>query len=162
PELLDERLKLPARRRQHLGALLLPLRSGPAPVTLLPDEPPPPDQDPLRSAVAVRRLLARHPFELLDELLTLLGLESLLTGRPGRGDAALRLRDRLHAERDRRPPLSIGELALSGKELLSELGLSPGPQIGTLLVGLLEEVLVDPGRNERATLLERARLLKKG
>lgn len=162
PELLDERLKLPARQRQHLSALLLPLRSGPAPVTLLPDEPPPPDQDPLRSAVAVRRLLARHPFELLDELLTLLGLESLLTGRPGRGDAALRLRDRLHAERDRRPPLSIGELALSGKELLSELGLSPGPQIGTLLVGLLEEVLVDPGRNERATLLERARLLKKG
>lgn len=162
PELLDERLKLPARQRQHLSALLLPLRSGPAPVTLLPDEPPPPEQDPLRSAVAVRRLLARHPFELLDELLTLLGLESLLTGRPGRGDAALRLRDRLHAERDRRPPLSIGELALSGKELISELGLSPGPQIGTLLAGLLEEVLVDPGRNDRATLLERARLLQKG
>lgn len=159
PELLDERLKLPARQRQHLSALLLPLRSGPAPLTLPPEPPPPPDQDPLRSAVAVRRLLARHPFELLDELLTLLGLESLLTGRPGRGDAALRLRDRLHAERDRRPPLSIGELALSGKELLSELGLSPGPQIGTLLAGLLEEVLVDPGRNERATLLERARLL---
>ncbi len=174
PELLDERLKLPARQRQHLAALLLPLRAGP-PIVLpdglpdglpgglpggLPDgAPPPADQDPLRSAVAVRRLLARHPFELLDELLTLLGLESLLTGKPGRGDAALRLRDRLHTERARRPPLSIGELALSGKELLGELGLTPGPQVGALLAGLLEEVLVDPGRNQRAMLLDRARLL---
>lgn len=158
PELLDERLKLPARQRQHLSALLLPLRAGPA--SLVPDgAPPPAGQDPLHSAVALRRLLARHPFELLDELLTLLGLESLLTGRPGRGDAALRLRDRLHTELARRPPLSIGELALSGKELLGELGLKPGPQVGALLAGLLEEVLVDPGRNERATLLERARLL---
>lgn len=160
PELLDERLKLPTRQRQHLAALLLPLRAGPLPAILLPDDAPPPaDQDPLRSPVALRRLLARHPFELLDELLTLLGLESLLTGRPGRGDAALRLRDRLHAERARRPPLSIGELALSGKELLAELGLTPGPQVGALLAGLLEEVLVDPSCNERATLLARARLL---
>jgi tRNA nucleotidyltransferase (CCA-adding enzyme) len=158
PELLDERLKLPTRQRQHLCALLLPLRATPLPAGLSADGAlPPAAEDPLRSAVAVRRLLARHPFELLDELLTLLGLESLLSGRPGRGDAALRLRDRLHAERARHPPLSLGELAISGKELLAELGLAPGRQVGVILAALLEAVLEDPGRNQRPTLLALAR-----
>ena len=40
-------------------------------------------------------------------------------------------------QRARNPPLSVGELALSGKDLITELGLKPGPQIGQLLGGLL-------------------------
>jgi tRNA nucleotidyltransferase (CCA-adding enzyme) len=154
-DLLDERLKLPARHRQHLiGLLQLPLPAS----TTLPDAPSsPPLDELLRSDVAVRRLLARHPFELLDELLQLGGLELLLTAQTERGDQLLALRDRLHAERARHPPLSIGELVISGKDLMTELGLRPGPQIGQLLGNLLEAVLVAPARNERATLLELAR-----
>jgi tRNA nucleotidyltransferase (CCA-adding enzyme) len=144
-ELLDERLKLPARQRQHLGALLLeplPLAAG--------------GEDPQRSDVALRRLLARYPFELLEDLLQLVGFEAIIAGQPGRGDEQFQLLDRLQRERARKPPLSIGELALSGKVLMGELGVRPGPQLGEILAQLLQVVLVDPERNERGELLRLA------
>lgn len=164
-ELLDERLKLPARQRQHLCALLLPPRpagSAPAGLPALPGSAKtetPEEPDPLRSDAAVRRLLAQQPLELLEQKLQLQGLEALLRGEVERGDTFLRLRDRLRAEHARNPPLSIAALAVSGKDLLAELGLKPGPQLGALLGRLLEAVLTEPQRNDRATLLELARQL---
>ena len=56
--------------------------------------------------------------------------------------------------------LSIRELAVGGADLQRELGLRPGPQIGRLLNGLLQEVLADPAANQRARLLEAARSLQ--
>jgi tRNA nucleotidyltransferase (CCA-adding enzyme) len=161
PELLDERLKLPLRQRQHLcGLLQLPLRPEPPGLPALPGAAG--ADDPLRSAVAVRRLLAHYPFELLDELLQIHGFELLLTAETLSGDQQFRLRDRLHAERARRPPLQLGQLQLSGKDLITELGLRPGPQIGIVLGGLLDAVLVAPERNERPTLLQLAQKLIAG
>ena len=160
-DLLDERLKLPVRQRQHLRGLLeLPLPTNtPTLATVAGGPGVLPLDELLRSDVAIRRLLARHPFELLDELLQLAGTELLLTGQTDRGDELLRLRDRLHAERARRPPLTIGDLLISGKDLLGELGLRPGPQIGQLLGSLLEAVLIAPERNQRPALLQLARQL---
>lgn len=167
-ELLDERLKLPARQRQHLCALLLsPHPDRPArPAGESASAAAPPqdkkdgkrdDQDPLRSDAAVRRLLAQQPVELLDQQLHLHGLEALLSGEVGRGDTCFRLRDRVRAEHALNPPLSIGALAVSGKDLIAELGVRPGPQLGVLLGRLLEAVLEVPQRNDRATLLDFAR-----
>lgn len=56
-----------------------------------------------------------------------------------------------------RPALSTKELALDGRALMSELGLAPGKHVGQLLETLLELVLDEPSRNERATLLAAAR-----
>lgn len=53
--------------------------------------------------------------------------------------------------------LSQRELALGGKELMAELGLAPGPRLGTLLAALLERVLEDPTLNQRERLVELAR-----
>lgn len=161
-ELLDERLKLPARQRQQLAHLLQPPPAGSL-ITLAPLHLSQPDgaaaADPLRSDAAVRRLLSQSAFELLDQELQLEGLSALLAGEVGRGDPLFRLRDRLHTEYARRPPLAIGDLAVSGKDLITELGLRPGPQIGILLGRLLAAVLEVPERNERPTLLQLAREL---
>jgi tRNA nucleotidyltransferase (CCA-adding enzyme) len=53
--------------------------------------------------------------------------------------------------------LSTRDLAISGHDLIKELGLTPGPIIGKILNALLEEVLADPAKNDRDTLLAIAR-----
>jgi tRNA nucleotidyltransferase (CCA-adding enzyme) len=73
-----------------------------------------------------------------------------------RADGA-NLADRAAAILDRRDPLSVGELAVTGKDLMTELQLPPGPAIGQLLAALFERVLQEPGLNERAALIELAR-----
>jgi len=55
-------------------------------------------------------------------------------------------------------PLALHDLAINGRDLI-EAGVPKGPLLGTILAALLELVLADPTRNERATLLERAREL---
>ena len=50
-------------------------------------------------------------------------------------------------------PLSIKELAISGKDLIA-LGVAPGPQMGILLHELLEMVLENPEQNTKEILLE--------
>lgn len=58
---------------------------------------------------------------------------------------------------ERGDALSVGELALGGKELMAALALAPGPGIGKLLAGLFEQVLVDPALNTPDALLAAAR-----
>jgi hypothetical protein len=58
--------------------------------------------------------------------------------------------------------LSLRDLAVSGRDLMSALELEPGPHLGTLLERLLSEVLDDPALNEKQRLLERAAQIAKG
>ena len=60
-----------------------------------------------------------------------------------------------------RPPLTVGELALDGRDLIG-MGLRPGPRFGRILEELLEWVLDDPARNQRPLLEARARELTAG
>ncbi|MDD9267675.1 CCA tRNA nucleotidyltransferase [Paenibacillus sp. GCM10023248] len=55
---------------------------------------------------------------------------------------------------------SLKELAISGKDLASELGLQPGPWMGVLLQQLLERTALGEIPNERAMLLQAARAAK--
>lgn len=49
--------------------------------------------------------------------------------------------------------LGLSELALTGKDLLGERLLVPGPAVGRVLGQLLDQVLEDPGLNDRTRLL---------
>ncbi len=51
-----------------------------------------------------------------------------------------------------RPPLAVGDLAVTGRDLIA-LGYRPGRWFGEVLDGLLENVLDDPDLNERDALL---------
>ena len=55
-----------------------------------------------------------------------------------------------------RDPLSIGDLAIDGSDLM-ELGVPAGPAVGTTLRRLLELVIENPEKNSREVLLETAR-----
>ena len=59
-----------------------------------------------------------------------------------------------------RPPLGTKDLAVGGADLMKELGLESGPEIGRILKTLLDKVLEDPGNNDREILLDLARVIR--
>ena len=59
----------------------------------------------------------------------------------------------------RADPLAIGDLAVSGADLIEELGIPPGRAVGEILRALLAEVMADPEANTRTRLISLARAL---
>ncbi len=51
----------------------------------------------------------------------------------------------------------IKDLAVTGEDVMSELGISPGPQVGQILNILLDKVIENPSLNNKAALLEIAK-----
>lgn len=125
-----------------------------------------------KTARLVKSLAAATPLDLTSpwtpprarELMSRLGPETALDAaeltrahlEAGSEDPAeaKALGDLIQSTIDAGVPLGIGDLAIGGKDLMSDLGLSPGPRIGDMLKGLLARVLQSPGENSRERLLE--------
>jgi poly(A) polymerase/tRNA nucleotidyltransferase (CCA-adding enzyme) len=105
---------------------------------------------------AVRRFIGRVGEPALDDLFALREADNSASGVDEPPSGGLdELRARIAAERE--APIAQRQLAVDGNDLQAELGLGPGPRIGSLLDRLLEAVIDDPARNERETLLAMAR-----
>ena len=63
-------------------------------------------------------------------------------------------------EQASKEPITVGQLKLTGSDLVTDLGMRPGPIFGGILNALLAEVLEDPTKNTKEYLLERAKDLK--
>lgn len=102
---------------------------------------------------AYRRWLAEVGAERLAGVsrIELAEARSGASGRDAREVAAAWRRAR--AVRSARPPLTVADLELDGRDLI-RLGLKPGPRFGILLDALLDWVLEDPARNEPERLSE--------
>ncbi len=111
------------------------------------------------SDAAVRRWMRRVSVELAPQLYKLGRADALGKGRPAEQDLAniSELEQRAAKIIELGAALSTRDLAVRGSDLMSELGLKPGPIIGRVLDGLLELVIETPEKNERAVLLEEAR-----
>ena len=96
------------------------------------------------SEVAVRRWLARVGLS-KEDLLSIAMAE-------GRGDA---LAETVARVAQSNPPLSLGDLAITGDDLLAA-GVPKGPAVGETLRMLLDRVLDDPSLNTREKLLQLA------
>jgi tRNA nucleotidyltransferase (CCA-adding enzyme) len=57
-------------------------------------------------------------------------------------------------------PLEVGDLALTGKQLMDALDMPPGPAVGRILGMLLQRVIDEPARNTPETLLADAQALE--
>jgi tRNA nucleotidyltransferase (CCA-adding enzyme) len=106
------------------------------------------------SDAAVRRFIRKVGKEALADLFALRAGD--VVGR-GNGEdpevelGELRVRvDKVLAEEQ---ALSIGDLAIDGKDVMAALGIPPGRKIGEVLHALLERVIDDPTVNERDKLL---------
>jgi tRNA nucleotidyltransferase (CCA-adding enzyme) len=111
-------------------------------------------------ALEARRLLHRHGEGLVLDLLD--HWEADLRGRDRSPDVRDRLarlaRFRGTVDAELGSPHRLADLAVDGTDLI-ELGYAPGPGLGRTLDVLLAEVVEQPSRNHRETLLERAREL---
>ncbi len=99
-----------------------------------------------------RRVDRRHLFRIW---IARARLETGLGGRD-REHAVLARWKAVRAELEMDPPLTLADLALSGRDLI-EMGMRPGPGFGAVLAHLLDLVLEDPARNRRSVLAPRAR-----
>ncbi len=56
-------------------------------------------------------------------------------------------------------PFSISDLKVNGKDVMKTLNIKSGPKVGEILSKLFEEVLEDPSKNKKETLLEKIKQL---
>ena len=113
--------------------------------------------EPAWSDAAVRRFIGKIGVDAIDDLFALREADNLGSGlTPDAGGLDV-LRARVIAELEGELVLDRSKLEIDGTDLIEELGLPQGPQLGRILDELLEKVIVDPELNDRATLLLLAR-----
>lgn len=110
------------------------------------------------SDATVRRWIRRVGRERVEDLYVLNEADVRGKGRDVSGDLDALAGLKAHVARviAAGDALSVRDLKIGGRELMTELGLAPGRIIGEILNALFEEVLGDPSLNDRAVLLARA------
>lgn len=107
---------------------------------------------------AVRRFIARIGEQNISDILALRRADQLaIGGRYFVSGSLIALEKRLEKVLAEDRALSVKDLVVNGNDIVRELNISPGPQVGIVLDMLLESVLDDPVLNERETLLKIAR-----
>jgi len=110
------------------------------------------------SDAAVRRLIARVQTEHLDNLFALRVADTLAKGPDAEPPEDLpELRGRIEREVNRETAFRVQDLAVSGRDLMRELALGEGPEVGRILGRLLDHVLERGVANSREALLSEAR-----
>ena len=103
---------------------------------------------------AVRRFMARMGPEWLPDLFALRAADVIGKGRGDDPELELaEIRRRVADEVGKRSALSVGDLAIGGKDVMAALEISPGPEVGRVLRHLLDRVLEDESLNQRDRLL---------
>ena len=108
------------------------------------------------SDAGVRRFIKRVGRPALDDLFALREADSVGSGMPADAHGLTELRERVAAQLAASVALDRGDLAIDGDDLMRELGLKAGPQLGQLIERLLERVIAEPALNDRPTLLRLA------
>ncbi len=108
------------------------------------------------SEAALRRFLARVGTEYALPLVALRRADRCgkVVDSPVSYEDLSRLERRLEGLLEARPAVTTKDLAINGRDLMSELSLRAGPSIGVILRELLQTVIDDPSLNTRPTLLE--------
>ena len=112
------------------------------------------------TAASVRRLIQRVGLENMRDLMDIRIGDRLGSGTPKAKPYKLRHLEYM-IDTVSHDPISVKMLAIHGNELMQTLAIPPGPKIGAILDCLLAEVIEDPAKNTKESLLERASILEK-
>jgi len=110
---------------------------------------------PHQSDAAVRRMIKRIGLENINDMLAVREGDRVGSGSRETSWRLEELKDRIIEQLNQ--PFDVTDLAIDGNDLMQELGLKPGPILGTILNELTEMVLDEPELNEKGKLLEETR-----
>lgn len=100
---------------------------------------------------AVRRTIVRIGEDRIDDLLNLRICDRIGTGRPKEQPFRFR-KYKAMVDQALRDPISVKMLKVKGDRIMEITGEKPGKKLGYVLHTLLEEVLDNPGKNEKEYL----------
>jgi tRNA nucleotidyltransferase (CCA-adding enzyme) len=106
---------------------------------------------------AVRRFLAKIGPDTIDQLFALREADNAGSGVPRDADDLAGFRARIAAELAAGAILDRSALAIDGSDLIAELGLTQGPELGRILASLFDRVVENPRLNDRDQLMTLAR-----
>ncbi|HEY6957287.1 MAG TPA: HD domain-containing protein [Candidatus Limnocylindria bacterium] len=107
---------------------------------------------------AVRRFMLKVGIENIPALFALRRADNIGSGaRSPRMYALDALWRRVQEEIDAANAFSARDLKVNGNDVMTELGIPSGPEVGRIINALFERVLDDPALNDRETLLRLAR-----
>ncbi len=104
----------------------------------------------------LRRLIKRVGQDLIFDLLDLRRADVKAQGMGGTTDDVDQFESNIREELGRKPPFSVKDLAINGRDIMEIFGLEQSPKIGKVLDYLMEKVLDEPGDNTREKLIEYA------
>jgi len=111
---------------------------------------------------AVRRFIRKVGMENLDALFELRKADRIGNGlKKGESNSIKRLKQRIEKVIEEDNAITVRDLAVNGYDIMNELNIKPGPLVGKVLNGLLEEILDNPEKNKRETLLTLAKEIAK-
>jgi tRNA nucleotidyltransferase (CCA-adding enzyme) len=114
---------------------------------------------PYHTDAAIRRFMRNVGLENIDDILDLREADRLGSGARQTSwrleEMKQRMIEQLHQ------PMAVTDLAINGHDLMTDLGMKPGPLIGKILHELFEKVLDNPELNTREALLKEAKALAK-
>lgn len=103
---------------------------------------------------AVRKFLRRVGVENVSDMIDLRIGDRLGSGtQTAESWRLIRFKDMI--EKELNPPFSVNDLAIDGTDIMKELNIKPGPQVGTLLHQLFDEVDADLSLNTKEYLIKR-------
>jgi tRNA nucleotidyltransferase (CCA-adding enzyme) len=103
---------------------------------------------------AVRRFIRKVGLDVIPDLFALRRADNIGSGlRPPRMYALEDLWTRVQAEIERSTAFSPRDLEVDGNDVMRELGIGPGPEVGRVIAAAFERVLDDPDLNTRERLL---------
>lgn len=108
----------------------------------------------LITLAAVRRTIVRIGEDQIENLLNLRVCDRIGTGRPKEQPFRFR-KYKAMVDEALRDPISVKMLKINGDNIMDITGEKPGKKLGYVLHTLLEEVLVDPQKNEEGYLKTR-------
>ena len=106
------------------------------------------------SPKGLRRLVKRVGVPLIFDLLDLRRADVVAQGMGGITDDVDQFEKDIHEELDRKPPFSLHDLAVDGKDIMRWFDLKPGRSVGKILDHLLDRVLDYPNYNTVEKLKE--------
>jgi len=104
---------------------------------------------------ALRRLIKRVGPDSIDDLIELRRADDLAHGWGREFESDLdAFKGRINSLLNQSPPLTVSDLAVNGDDVMTLLGIRPGPEVGEILDRFVALVIEKPELNQKDTLLE--------